>query len=149
MSITREYEITYIIDPALDENKRGELSSAVDSKIDELKGTISTNTDNIRRKLSYPINKQRGGFLRYVQMQLPTEQVAALRHEIQRLKGVLRLSIVQSAARAEVTTAIFDVLNKQPQAEPKKVAIAKKPAKEMSSEEVEEKIAEALDEEVK
>src|SRR5688572_14311010 len=120
MSVTREYVITYIIDPALDENKRGELSSAIDSKIDEVKGTISTNSDNIRRKLSYPIKKQRGGFLRYVQAQLPVEQVATLRHEIKRMTGVLRMSIVQSAARADVTTAIFDMLNKPSQTEPKK-----------------------------
>lgn len=148
MSITREYEITYIIDPALDESKRGELSVAIDNKIDEVKGVITSNTDNIRRKLSYPIKKQRGGFLRYIQAQLPAEHVASLRHEMTKLSGILRLTIVQSAPRAEVTTAIFDMLNKQP-AEPKKATVAKKPAIEMTDAEVTEKIEEALDEEVK
>jgi ribosomal protein S6 len=148
MSTTREYEITYTLDPSLDEAKRVELTSAIDSKIDELKGSISTNSETTRRKLAYPIKKQRMGFLRMIQAQLPADQVGTLRHDIKKMAGVLRMTIIQTAARQDVTTAIFDTVTKQ-QTEPKAAVAPKKAAKPVTDEEVEAKIEEALDEEVK
>lgn len=150
MSTTREYEITYIVDPALDEAKRGEINAAIDSKIDELKGMTSSNSETTRRKLAYPIHKQRVGFMRLIQAQLLPEAIFPLRQAIIRLEGVLRFTIIQSAPRLDVTSSFFDVAAKpQTVTEPKKTATAKKPVKEISDAEVEEKIAEALDEEVK
>lgn len=149
MTTTRDYEITYIIDPALDENKRGELSAAIEGKISELKGVISKTTDSLHRKLAYPVKKQRSGFVRLIQAQLAPEHIARLRDEMKRRPSILRWSIVQSAPREDVTTALFDILSKQPRLEPKQAATAKKPAPEITAEEVEEKIAAALEEEVK
>lgn len=148
MSKAREYEITYTMDPSLEDATRAELSSAIDSKIDELKGSISTNSDTTRRKLAFPIKKQRMGFLRLIQAQLPPDQIGTLRHEIKRMAGVLRLTIIQSAPRQDVTSALFDVVTK-PAVEPKAAVATKKPAKQITDQEVEAKIEEALDEEVK
>lgn len=148
MSTLREYEITYILDPALDENKRSEINAAIDTKVDEHKGVISTNSDSTRRKLAYSINKQRTGFLRVIQAQLEPATISPLRHDISRMSGVLRLTVIQSAPRADVTASFFDITAKPATPEPAKAA-PKKAATKMTDEEVEEKIEEALDEEVK
>ena len=148
MPTTREYEITYTLDSRLEEVQRDELNAAIDRTISEQQGSISTNSDTTRRKLAYPIKKQRMGFLRAIQAQLPPEAVQPLRHAIVRLDGVLRLTIIQSPPRPDVTSAIFDTIKQQ--AEPKAAAAAaKKAAPALTTEEVEAKIEEALDEEVK
>ena len=149
MAHTRDYEITYTLDPSLEDAKREEVTATIDRKIDELQGVISSNSDTTRRKLAYPIHKQRMGFMRLIQAQLEPGKIAPLRHDIARLPGVLRLAIIQSAARPDVTSSIFDPINKQQTPEAKPAAVAKKPAKQMSDQEVEAKIEEALDEEVK
>jgi len=149
MATTREYEITYTMDPRLEEGTREQLTAAIDKKIDELQGMISTNSATTRRKLAYPIQKQSFGFMRLIQAQLPADKIAPLRHDLQKLAGVLRLTIIQSAPRADVTSAIFDSINKPAAPEKAVAAPAKKPAKAMSDQEVEAKIEEALDEEVK
>ena len=149
MATTREYEITYTMDPRLEEGTRAELTAAIDKKIDELQGIISTNSATTRRKLAYPVQKQTFGFMRLIQAQLPSDKIAPLRHDLQKLAGVLRLTIIQSAPRADVTSAIFDVVNKPAAPEKTVTPVPKKPVKQMSEAEVEAKIEEALDEEVK
>lgn len=149
MPVTREYEITYIVDPSLEEGKRIELTAAIDSKIDALQGVISANSESTRRKLAYPIKKQRLGFMRLIQAQLAPDKIAPLRHDVKRMPGILRLAIIESAPRADVTTAIFEVVAKEQPAPATVAAAPKKPSKAVTDEEVEAKIAEALDEEVK
>lgn len=149
MPTTREYEITYLVDPGLDESKRAELNAAIDTKIDEQKGVINTNTESFRRRLAYPIAKNRVGFMRALHAQLPPAAIAPLRHDLTRLAGVMRLTIIQSAPRPDVTASFFDVIAKPSAEAPKQETVSKKPAKTMTDEEVAAKIEQALEEEVK
>lgn len=143
----KEYEITYILDPGVAETRRGEVDMAVDTAVSDVKGTISSNSDSIRRRLAYAVKKQRSGFARTVQATLDPAIVNDLRAKIRKLEGVIRLAIIQTTKRDEVSTAIFEKPVKEQQVAAKKVATTATP--EISDAEVEEKIKAALDEEVK
>lgn len=143
----KEYEITYIVDPSLAEEQRGDVDAAVDAAVTTHGGSVTSNSDSIRRRLAYPIRKQHIGFARTLQTNVEAEAINGLRSDIAKLNGILRLSVLQTAARAEVSPAIFETAVKEQQVEPKKAAEA--PAAEISDAEVDTKIEEALDEEVK
>lgn len=142
----KEYEISYISSPSLTEDARAELDNAITENIEAAKGSISYDTPVIRRRLAYEIEKQPLGFLRTVQAEIDPEKINALRDKLKKHKGVLRINILQTAKRQEVTPDMLDVAAQKAK-EPSKAD--KEPAKEMSMEEVEEKIEEALEEEVK
>lgn len=143
----KEYEITYSVNPSLEEDKRAEIDAAVDAAVDERGGKISFNTESMRRKMMYPIQKQRVGFVRVVQAQVDPANIEEIRNTIRRLNGIMRVSILQTSQRGSVTPAIFEIPTK-PSLEPKK-ATDDKPAKEITDQEVEEKIEEALEETIK
>ena len=144
-----EYEISYIVDPSITEEARSEADRAVDGAIEGAKGSIVSNTESTRRRLAYPVNKQHLGFLRTVQAAMDPAAVSEIRDELQKNNSIIRLSILHTPARESVTTAIFEATAKKQQVEPKKATTAKKPVKEISAKELDEKIEEALDEEVK
>ncbi|MAF80603.1 30S ribosomal protein S6 [bacterium] len=143
----KEYEISYIVDPSLAEEQRGDVDAAVDTAVTSHGGSVASNTDSIRRRLAYQIRKQHIGFARTLQTSVEAEEINTLRDEIAKVNGILRLSVIQTAARPEVSTAIFEAATKEQQVEPKKVE--ETPAAEISDAEVDTKIEEALDEEVK
>ena len=146
-----EYEISYISDPSLAEDARNDVDKAVDGAIEGAAGSISSNTENTRRRLAYPVQDQSVGFLRTVQATIDPEKVATVRQTLQKQAGIIRLSILQTPARESVAASIFEAAVKEAQAEPAKAATteAKKPAKEITDQELEDKIESALDEEVK
>lgn len=151
MSTTRQYEITYIVDPSLADEARAEIDRAIDATVQE-HGTISQNTEAVRRRLAYPLKKQHVGFLRTLQAELPTEQISDLEQSVRKMKGVLRTTVIQTSARAAVMATIFDNVKQRDQqgrAEPAAATPAAKPRQEVTMAEVEEKIAQALEEEVK
>lgn len=139
-----EYELSYISSPSLDEQARNELDTAITDQIDALKGTIDHDEPSSRRRLGYLVQKHPLGFLRTLQIQLDPAAINQLRDQIKKHKSVLRLNILQTPRRQAVTPEMLEVAPKQP-----KESTEAKPAKEMTMEEVEEKIEEALEEEVK
>jgi ribosomal protein S6 len=146
-----EYEITYLTSPSLSEDDRGVVDVAVDSVIDQLKGSISGNSTPTRRRLAYPIQKQSLGFLRTVQASLDPSKINNLREQLKKTKGLIRFSILQTAHREEVSPSILDRAKKEQATVTAKTASDKdkEPAKEISMSEVESQIEKALDEEVK
>lgn len=145
-----EYEITYLSDPQLSEDARGELDAAVDSLIDQLGGAVSASDPNNRRRLFYPIKKQTVGFARTVNVTLDPSQVSPLRETLAKRAGVMRVALLKTARRNDVTTETIDEYYKKAAAPSKPGAEKeKKEVKPVTMEEVEEKIEEALDEEVK
>lgn len=149
MATEKQYEITYILNPSVDENARGEVDATIDSEIDRLKGSIHTNTEPIRRKLAYSVEKQRVGFARTINATLPPNTVESLRQTIRRMNGVIRLAILQTPPRDDVTPAIFETAIKDQQTTPKPSKKDESPAKKISDAEVEEKIEKALEEDIK
>lgn len=144
-----EYEITYLSDPQLTEDARGELDAAIDSLIDQLGGAISASDPNNRRRLFYPIKKQTVGFSRTVNVTLDPAQIAPLREKARKQSGVLRLALLKTPRRNDVTTETIDEYYKKALPAKPGAEKEKKESKPVTMQEVEEKIEEALDEEVK
>lgn len=138
-----EYELTYVTNPQFNEEQRAELDGAVDSDIQQRSGQISHSTPNLRRRLFYPIQKNQAAFLRTVQLQLEPAQLADLRKTIKKIPGVLRLTLLRTPPRAEVSMETLLPTS------PERAADAAKPTKKVTMQEVEKKIEEALQEEVK
>ena len=148
-----EYEITYLAQPELNETDKNKLDEAIDAIIAKLDGQIThsgppTDSPGSRRRLHYPIDKKRIAWLRTIQAELSPDKIERLRKDLRKQDSVLRLTILQTSRRAEVSAAFFDNLTKK-----KEPALTtpepKKPAKEVTMTEVEKKIEQALDEEVK
>lgn len=144
----QEYEITYLLDPSLEEGARVELDAAIDRLVEEAKGVISFSSPSTRRRLAYPIGKQHVCFARTVQATVAPEELGSIQDGLRKHKGVLRFTVLNTPRRQEVTPEIFEAATKRQQVQPQPKA-ATAPGKEISMAEVEEKIEQALDEEVK
>lgn len=149
----RDYEITYLADPQLDEAVKDKLDEAIDAAIAERAGHIVTSfpptgAPGSRRRLHYPIARQRLTWLRTVQVKLDEAHAEALRGAIQKAPGVLRLTMLQTAPRPEVSAAMLDSLAEQARATAAP-DVAQPAAPAVTMAEVEEKIEKALEEEVK
>ncbi len=147
-----DYEITYLADPRLDEAKKEELDEAIDKIVNDIGGEISytspSDTPGSRRRLNYPIADQRVAWLRVMQIQLDPEKINELQATLKKHADILRVTVLQTARREEISAAIFDA--------PEKTAVSPTPdssnkpvGKKVTMAEVEEKIEEALEEEVK
>lgn len=145
-----EYEITYLSDPQLTEDVRGELDAAVDSLVNTLGGSVSYAEPNNRRRLFYPIKKQTAGFARAMNITLDPSKIQELRQAVAKQAGVLRLYCLKTPRRTDIGAEILDEFYKRSmQTKSSPADKEKKEAKPVTMEEVEEKIEKALDEEVK
>lgn len=149
----REYEITYLANPQLDEAAKDKLDEAVDTEIAQRDGHItgsfpSTGAPGSRRRLHYPLARQRLAWLRTIQIKLEENQIESLHGTLRKLPNLLRLTTIQTPPRPEVSVAVLDSLIERDtqQAVP---ASTLKPTPAVTMSEVEEKIAKALEEEVK
>ena len=145
-----EYEITYLANPNLDEEAKNKLDEAIDAEISSVKGEISysspTDSPASRRRLHYPIGDKKTTWLRTMQVNLEQDTVEDLRTIITKTEGVNRVSIIQTPRRDDVSVAIFDTPETVKEAT---TAESKEPAKEVTDEDVNKGIEEALEEEVK
>lgn len=142
----------YLSDPQLTDEARVELDGAIDAMIDSLSGSVSFAEPNSRRRLLYPIKKQSTGFARTVNITIAPDQVQSVRDAISKKAGVLRVSLLKTPRRTDVGAEILDEFYKR--SAPVKAGAAasekvKKDSKPVTMAEVEEKIEQALDEEVK
>ncbi|MEX1112436.1 MAG: 30S ribosomal protein S6 [Candidatus Andersenbacteria bacterium] len=140
-----QYEITYLIDPQVNEEARTELNSAVDGKVNELKGKVSHSSPTLRHKLAYPIVKKQSAFMRSMHIELDPSEVAALHDFLKRNDSVMRFNLITTPYREGVSPEAL----KQKEETTKKKPMAKKEAKEVTMADVEKGIEEALTEEVK
>jgi ribosomal protein S6 len=102
-----EYEVTYIANPEITDDVRGELDMAVDAAIAELGGQILASSPTIRRRLYYPILKKQAAFSRSINIELEGEHTNALRQRLSRLPEMLRLTMLHTPKRTEVTNELF------------------------------------------
>jgi ribosomal protein S6 len=148
----QEYEITYLVDPKLDEKSKLELDEVIDKKILDNKGEVSytseTDAPGSRRRLNYPIKDQRVVWLRVVQAKFNPNKIEKIRTIIRKQKDVLRVSVLQTSRREEVSGSALEAASK-PDVKPEIEEKDKVPAKKVTMKEVEGKIEEALEEEVK
>lgn len=144
----REYEVTYLIDPLLQEDTRDELNAAVDSKIAEVSGVLTSTTPSLRRNLGYTIRTARAAFVRTLNITITPDHIHDVRTYLQKAKGVLRFQILNTPKRQDVPA---DVVAKAMQKEKRGVPVKKETEREkkpVTMAEVEKGIEKALSEDV-
>ncbi len=141
-----EYEITYHIDPQLDEAARDELNSTIDAEIVKESGKVVHGSNILRRKLAYEIDKKQSVFTRVVDIEIEPEYITNIHKSLQKNPSVLRFVILQTPRREDSGAKLMDQLK---QSLGKGKPVVKGPAKQVTMQDVEKGIEEALSEEVK
>ncbi len=150
-----QYEITYLIDPKLSEEDRGAVETSVDELVAKFSGTSSSTTPTLRKKLAYEIKHNNSAFLRVINLELDPAKVADIQDFMKREPKVLRFTILATPERKRISQEILEKYSKragkdkQGKPEHKKTPEVAAPAKEVTMQDVEKGIEEALTEEVK
>ena len=129
------YELAYLISPELPEEELKSLQEKINSLIQKGAGVLNEIKLPIKKKLAYPIKKQREAFLINFNFYLEPEKLGSLEKELKSEKKILRYLIL-----ARPKSKIAKVRKR-----PAKV-IPKIPAKEKKVElkEIEKKLEEIL-----
>jgi ribosomal protein S6 len=142
-----EYELTYLSDPNLEDERRRELEATIDAEITNLGGAILGSLPSSRKRLSYPIKKQAVAFLRLLNLQLDPAQTNNLRSFLHKQKDLLRFTFLATPPQTEITPdLLFKSAAESAKPSPK---LEKKSDKKVTMAEVEEGIEEILKEEIK
>lgn len=140
------YEITYIISSKAPEEARDQLNADLEKHVSEMEGKIEHASAALRRQLAYPIQDEQAGFLRTLHVQLPPAEIKALRDWLKKHEHVLRTYVLQTSYREELGA---DVLKNLEEEAKKPVKKDEEEEKEVTMEDVEKGIEDALSEEVK
>ena len=90
----RQYELTFIVHPDLDDDALNEVIDRVSSWVSDEDGEI-TNTELWgKRKLAYPIRKQLEGFYVVMQTKMTMTADSQLERNLSILEPVMRYSII-------------------------------------------------------
>ena len=90
----RDYEVVFIIHPDLEETALNETVEKVQGWITEAGGAISKVDLWGKRKLAYPIRKQREGQYVLLQTQMEPSSCAGLERNLRFLEPIMRFLIV-------------------------------------------------------
>ncbi len=150
-----QYEITYLIDPKLSEEARGALCASFDEQITTEEGNVTASAPVLRKTLAYPIEKQNAAFIRVMAIEVGPEKIDELRNFLKKMEGVMRLTILATPPRTRMSAGLIEKHGKKrgktshvrPEKQQKEKEV--KPAKEVTMQDVEKGIEEALVEEVK
>lgn len=150
-----QYEITYLIAPTLTEEQRGALCASFDEQITAAEGVIISSAPVLRKTLAYPIKHQSAAFIRALQIEVDPANIAALQAFLKKSESVMRLTILATPPRARMSQELIEKHGKRKgksaSGRPEKHAhekIAEKPEKEVTMQDVEKGIEEALTTEV-
>lgn len=86
----QHYELMYILPVKLSEEEKNTVVERVNSIITRLEGTVKDHTTWMTRKLSYPINHIRQGVFMLAHIDVPKEQLNALRRELDLDEDIIR-----------------------------------------------------------
>lgn len=145
-----QYEITYLIDSKLSEEARTSLCASFDEQITAAEGSVVSSAPVLRKTLAYPIRHQNAAFLRAMQITVHPEKISALQAFLKKSEGVLRLTILATTPRTRMSQELIEKHGKRKgksgMSRPEKF---QKGVKEVTMQDVEKGIEEALVEEVK
>ncbi|HLC49547.1 MAG TPA: 30S ribosomal protein S6 [Candidatus Andersenbacteria bacterium] len=150
-----KYEITYLIDSKLSEEDRGAVESSVDELVATFAGSVGASAPTLRKKLAYDIKRNNSAFLRIMNIELNPAKIADVKDFLKREAKVLRFTILATTERKRVSQEIMDKYSKrtgkdkQEKPEYKKTVKPATVEKEVTMQDVEKGIEEALTEEVK
>lgn len=90
----REYELTYIVHPDLDENALKDVIEKTSSWITESGGEVLKIDLWGRRKLAYPIRKQNEGQYVYTEVKMEPQFCRQLERNLRLLEPVMRYLLI-------------------------------------------------------
>lgn len=153
-----QYEITYLITPMLTEEQRGALCASFDEQITAAEGVIISSAPVLRKTLAYPIKHQNAGFIRALQIEVDPAKIAALQSFLKKSESVMRLTILATPPRVRMSQELIEKHGKRkgksasnrPEKQLKKSLPdgRETPEKEVTMQDVEKGIEEALTTEV-
>ncbi len=90
-----KYEILYITDPTLTEEKQAALQDRIRKQIEVGCGEIESTDDWGLRRLAYPINKMEEGRYTLINFQSETQSIKPLDKQFRLIQGLMRFVIVR------------------------------------------------------
>jgi small subunit ribosomal protein S6 len=93
--LQRDYEVTFILSTALDEEASAATIERVNQLILNAGGSVTEVHAWGRRHLAYPIGKQRDGFYVTTRFAAPTLTVVSIENDLRLNEGILRHLIVR------------------------------------------------------
>jgi small subunit ribosomal protein S6 len=120
--LQRDYEVTYILDTALDEEATAAVIERVNQLIVAGGGSVTEVHAWGRRHLAYPIEHNRDGFYVTTRFSMPTQSMGAFENDLRLNESILRfgafrqdevpikpiLPITQTAATAAPTAPVAE-----------------------------------------
>ena len=88
------YELTYLISPEFSEEELKSLNEKINSLIQKGTGVLNEVKLPIKKKLAYPIKKQREAFLINLSFYFQAEKLGSLEKELKSEKKILRYLIL-------------------------------------------------------
>ena len=92
----RNYELTFIVHPELDKEGVSAAIESVKQLVLESGGQVNQVDPWGKRRLAYPIRKQREGYYVVMQVQLPPEAISELERRLELSEEVLRYLLVRT-----------------------------------------------------
>ena len=132
------YEIVYIIHPALQEGRLNDIKSKIHEKITSFKGKVLYDDNWGKKKLAYAIDKQKYGTYLFCQFLLEGKDVQAINTDCELNSNILRHLI----SRIDSSQVLDEKDKKEVKKETNKKDVADETIevkKEVSKEEVKEK----------
>lgn len=139
-----EYEITYIVSGKTADEARDQLNTEVEKRIADLEGKITHASAALRRQLAYALNKEKTGFVRMINVTLDPGKISDMQTFLRKNDSILRFTILNTPYREELPSNVLTDLEEDA-AKPK---VTTKEAKEVTMEDVEKGIEDALTEDV-
>ena len=143
-----EYEITYIISGKAADEARDTLNSDVEKRIADLEGKINHASAALRRQLAYELNKEKTGFVRVLSVTLDPSKIADIHTLLKKNTNILRFAILNTPYREELPSDALTNLEEEASKAKAAKEAPKEPAKEVTMEDVEKGIEDALTEDV-
>ncbi|OGY31376.1 MAG: 30S ribosomal protein S6 [Candidatus Andersenbacteria bacterium RIFCSPHIGHO2_01_FULL_46_36] len=154
-----QYEITYLIDSKLSEEARGALCAGFDEQVTAAAGTVVSSAPVLRKTLAYPVKKQSAAFLRVMQIEVDPAKIAELQSFLKKSEGVMRLTLLATPPRTRMSAELIEkhgkrkgkgIAGRPEKYQKESIPVSKEaPAKEVTMQDVEKGIEEALVTEVK
>lgn len=92
---TKNYELAYLLSPSLAEGEVLTRANKLSILIEEAKGIIRKSEQPRRRRLAYPVNKQKEAYFGWMTFSLAREEMPSLEKKLKGEGEILRYLVVE------------------------------------------------------
>lgn len=145
-----KYELMYIISSAISDDQIPSVTEGVLNLITGLGGKVIREEQLGKKKLAYPIKKTRNGFYDLVQFEMEPGKLTELNNKILTTEGIIRhltINIEEQLVRMAKDAEAQEAMNRN-RSEKMRLAAEKAPKTEITDENLDAKIEEALTEDL-